>query len=438
MENLKGSAREGLFGATLGFFVGFTAVALFGPIALKLQTEMGLSPVMVGLAVAAPLLSGSLLRIPFSAWVDSSGGRLPFLVLLTMSILGMSGLLMLFNSVQQAHLTASYFPVLLALGILSGCGIATFSVGIGQVSYWFPQNAQGWALGTYAGLGNLAPGIFSLLLPVAVPAWGISGAYRVWLAFLIFGTLTYALVASNAWYFQLRNCGVKPDEARRIAGARGQEIFPKGNALHGLLLSASHWKTWALVALYFTTFGGFLALTAWFPTYWGSYFNLSLKTAGAMTALFSIAASLVRVAGGSWSDRFGGERTATLALMTLLAGALIMAISTSIGLSVAAELLIATGMGVNNAAVFKLVPKYVSDAVGGTAGWVGGLGAFGGFVVPPTMGMFVGNWGTAGYARGFLDFVALSIACLLLTGALTRSVVRAAGKPAELKLARIA
>jgi NNP family nitrate/nitrite transporter-like MFS transporter len=393
---------------------------------------------MVGLAVAAPLLSGSLLRIPFSAWVDSNGGRLPFLVLLTMSIVGMSGLLMLFDSIQRAHLTASYFPVLLALGILSGCGIATFSVGIGQVSYWFPHKAQGWALGTYAGLGNLAPGIFSLLLPIAVPALGISGAYRVWLAFLIFGTLTYALVGKNAWYFQLRNRGVNPADARRIAGARGQEIFPKGKALQGLLLSAGRRKTWVLVALYFTTFGGFLALTAWFPTYWGSYFNLSLKTAGAMTALFSIAASLVRVAGGAWSDRFGGERTATLALITLLAGALIMTVSTSIGLSVAAELLIAAGMGVNNAAVFKLVPKYVPDAVGGTAGWVGGIGAFGGFVVPPTMGMFVGHWGTAGYARGFLVFVALSIACLILTAALTRDSVRTAGQPSELKLARTA
>jgi MFS transporter, NNP family, nitrate/nitrite transporter len=66
METLKKSANRGLFGATFGFFIGFAAVALFGPMAHKLQSEMGLSPVMIGLAVAAPMLSGSLLRIPFS------------------------------------------------------------------------------------------------------------------------------------------------------------------------------------------------------------------------------------------------------------------------------------------------------------------------------------------------------------------------------------
>ncbi|MBF6568250.1 MAG: zinc-binding dehydrogenase [Candidatus Binataceae bacterium] len=36
-------------------------------------TLMGLSPVMLGFAVAAPLLSGSMLRIPFSAWLDTIG-----------------------------------------------------------------------------------------------------------------------------------------------------------------------------------------------------------------------------------------------------------------------------------------------------------------------------------------------------------------------------
>ena len=64
---LKGTPKQGLVGATLGFFVGFAAAALFGPMAHKLQICMGLSSARLGLTVAAPLLSGSLLRIPFSA-----------------------------------------------------------------------------------------------------------------------------------------------------------------------------------------------------------------------------------------------------------------------------------------------------------------------------------------------------------------------------------
>jgi len=39
------------------------------------------------------------------------------------------------------------YPVLLVLAMFAGCGIATFSVGVGQVSYWFPRKEQGGALG---------------------------------------------------------------------------------------------------------------------------------------------------------------------------------------------------------------------------------------------------------------------------------------------------
>ncbi|MGC1342270.1 MAG: hypothetical protein WA854_08085, partial [Candidatus Binataceae bacterium] len=90
MPPLEGSPNQGLAGATIGFFAGFAAVALFSPIAHSLQSAMSLSPVLLGFAVAAPLLSGSLLRIPSSAWVDTTGGRKPFLVLLTLSTLGMT------------------------------------------------------------------------------------------------------------------------------------------------------------------------------------------------------------------------------------------------------------------------------------------------------------------------------------------------------------
>ena len=177
MHPLKGTPNQGLFGATLGFFVGFAAVALFGPTANRFQEVMALSPVMVGLLVAVPSLSGSLLRIPFSAWVDTTGGRKPFLVLLGLSIAGMIGLTLMVYLLYPGGLRPGLYPLLLLLGVLSGCGIATFSVGISQVSYWFPQSRQGWALGTFAGVGNIAPGLFSFLLPLALGSWGLGSTY---------------------------------------------------------------------------------------------------------------------------------------------------------------------------------------------------------------------------------------------------------------------
>lgn len=430
MDRVRGTPNEGLLGATLGFFVGFAAVSLFGPTAHRFQEAMGLNPVMVGLLVAAPALSGSLLRIPFGAWVDTTGGRRPFLILLVLSFAGMAGLLTLSWALYPDHLTASFYPLVILLGVLSGCGIATFSVGIGQVSYWFPADRQGRALGAYAGLGNIAPGLFAFLLPISLVHWGLTGSYLAWLVLLGVGIAVYYVMGLNAPYFQLRAQGVAVDEARRAAQERGQQIFPAGGALHGLGIAARIWKTWALVFIYFTTFGGFIALTAWFPTYWVSFFSLSLATAGILTAVYSVGASLIRVPGGVVADRLGGEVTAIGALLIMLAGALLLTLSHRYGLSFSGAILMAIGMGVANAAVFKLVPQEVKQAVGGAAGWVGGLGAFGGFAIPPLLGAFVRAQGASGYATGFVIFVVLGVASLALAFTLRARTAKPRSQPA--------
>jgi NNP family nitrate/nitrite transporter-like MFS transporter len=101
-----------------------------------------------------------------------------------------------------------------------------------------------------------------------------------------------------------------------------------------------------------------------------------------------------------------------------------MTISHAYGLSVISEIVMAVGMGVANAAVFKLVPQEIPEAVGGAAGWVGGLGAFGGFAIPPVMGAFVRSQGSAGYATGFVVFIALAILTAVLSYVLKRTHVR--------------
>lgn len=416
MDGLRGSPNQGLFAATLGFFVGFSAVALFGPTAMRLKETLGLSPVEVGLLVAAPALSGSLLRVPFGAWVDAVGGRKPFLVLLGLSLAGMTGLAAVVRLVDPDGLSRAAYPVLLGLGVLCGCGIATFSVGIGQVTYWFPHNRQGRALAVYAGVGNLAPGIFSLMLPLALERWGLAGAYVAWLGLLAVGTGVYALTGADAWYFQLRRQGVPPAEARRRAAQFGQEFFPSEAVSESLRVSARNWRTWALVCVYFTTFGGFVALTAWLPTYWSSFPGVSLVGAGALTALYSLLTSSVRILGGVMADALeeGGANTAILALLIMLNGALLLTTTGIFQVAVPGILLMALGMGICNASVFRMVPQTVPQAVGGAAGWVGGLGALGGFVIPPIMGFAVTRHGSTGYPLGFITFVVLALASLAL------------------------
>ena len=411
--NLKGNPNRGLIGATLGFFIGFAAVSLYGPTsAVFKEAFVNLNPVLLALLIAAPNLSGSLLRIPFSAWVDTTGGRKPLIVLLLLSIIGMGGLYVVLAFFSDN--LNQYYYLLFALGLLSGCGIATFSVGVSQASYWFPKSKQGVALGIYGGVGNLAPGIFALLIPnLALPLLGLPGSYLAWLIFLIVGTVIYIKIGQNAWYFQLVDKGINKDEAKEIASKEyGQELFPKGKASETLLISAKSWKTWALVFIYFTTFGGFLALTGWFPNYWMSYFGLNMKVAGLLTALYSILTSLTRIYGGKVADKNGGEITTIVSLGIALIGAICMTFASTMTLAIIGIILLAIGMGVANAAVFKIVPNAVPEAMGGASGWIGGLGALGGFLIPPVMASFLNRSGFAGYSQGFSVFIVLIIVAI--------------------------
>ena len=411
--NLKGNPNRGLTGATLGFFIGFAAVSLYGPTsAVFKEAFVNLNPVLLALLIAAPNLSGSLLRIPFSAWVDTTGGRKPLIVLLLLSIIGMGGLYVVLAFFSDN--LNQYYYLLFALGLLSGCGIATFSVGVSQASYWFPKSKQGVALGIYGGVGNLAPGIFALLIPnLALPLLGLPGSYLAWLIFLIVGTVIYIKIGQNAWYFQLVDKGINKDEAKEIASKEyGQELFPKGKASETLLISAKSWKTWALVFIYFTTFGGFLALTGWFPNYWMTYFGLNMKVAGLLTALYSILTSLTRIYGGKVADKNGGEITTIVSLVIALIGAICMTFASTMTLAIIGIILLAIGMGVANAAVFKIVPNAVPEAMGGASGWIGGLGALGGFLIPPVMASFLNRSGFAGYSQGFSVFIVLIIVAI--------------------------
>jgi len=225
----------------------------------------------------------------------------------------------------------------------------------------------------------------------------------------------------DAPYFQYREMGIEIDPEALLLSC-GEELIPSGTALQSIRKAGADWRTWILTYFYFVTFGGFIALTVWFPTYWAESFQTSMVKAGALTALYSLSASLLRVGGGYASDRWGGEKIVLGSFGVVAVGALAMIlVSQSFVLALAGEMLLALGMGFANAAVFKLVPKYSPRAVGGAAGIVGGLGAFGGFVIPPLMGLFVKFKGPAGYSDGFGVFLGLSLLALILFTVLYRA-----------------
>lgn len=410
---IKGNPARGLTAATIGFFFGAAAISLFGPSVIRLSEIMVMSPFKMGLLVAIPTLSGSLLRIPFGASVDVHGGRKSFLLLMSLSIVGLLGLSYLFTARFPGNMDGTYWLILL-FGCLSGCGIATFSVGAGQSSYWYPKRKQGLALGIFGGLGTLGAGVFAIVLPLLLKKVGFVSAYHIWTLCMIFGLVVYAVLSCNAYYFQYRKKGFDEEQSKKMATEDGQELFPTGNLKKSLLISAKIPETWILVIDYFVTFGGFMALTAWLPTYWHNTHGLTATEAGLFTAVYACLAAVLRIPAGKLSDKMGGLKVSLIALVILGIISAIMAFSNNLALSAFCTVVIAIAFGMNNAAVMKLVPVYVSKSVGGASGWVGGLGAFGGFVLPPVLGKVVDISGFMGYYHGFLVFTALSIIVIII------------------------
>lgn len=423
VERLRGSRSQALWLATFGFFGGFAGVSIFGPLVPKFTDLLHLSPFAAGILTAIPSLTGSLLRIPFGAAVDKMGGRRPFVTLLAVTNLGVLGLLWLLNARYPSDMGGTYV-LLLVLGAMIGCGIATFSVGIAQVSYWYPHKDQGGALGVYAGLGNTSPGLSTFFLPIAVGSLGMLGAYSIWFAILLAITIAYAVFVKDAPWFQLKRQGIDVP-AEELPALGGGERRPSGSAARGLKDAAAVPATWVLVFFYFLSFGGFLAFTTWLPTYWHSMYGETLRTAGLLTAAFSLLSALIRVPGGLLSDRISIKWALQGNFLLMLLGVLVLSFSATFAISLSATIAIAVGMGLQNAIVFKLLPHYVPHAVGGASGWVGGLGALGGFVLPPIIGAVTGAvGGTTGYARGFLPVAVLILLALPVVTWLQRWTAR--------------
>jgi MFS transporter, NNP family, nitrate/nitrite transporter len=421
--------------ATLGFFGGFAGVAIFSPLVPEFKDKLALSAFEAGLLASVPLFTGSVIRMPFGAWVDRSGGRKPFLTLLAITLAGTAGLIGLIAARWPDDMQGTY-PIMLLLGIPIGCGIASFSVGIGQVAYWWPKAKQGGPLGIYAGLGNTAPALSSLLLPIVIAAVSIELAYSIWWIALAAITVVYFVWATDAPSFQLRHQGVdaSPDDLRAL----GQDLIPAGSAWGGLARAARTVETWPLVYFYFISFGGFLALTVFFPIFWDERYDVSKGTRGLLTAVFVLITAVIRAPGGMLSDRLS-IRWALLGNFVLIgAGTIVMAFSATLEISIAAMVAIAVGMGLQNAIVFKLVPHYVPGAVGGASGWIGGIGAFSGFLLPPIMGLVAGSvGGSVGYSRAFLVMSGLVALGVVVVGWLTqwswKTEIEPARRPAPLR-----
>lgn len=358
--------------ATGAFAVCF---AVFGSVSAMmplLKKQLGLDPIQVSIALALPVLLGSLGRIPLGALTDRFGGRIVFLFVLIASAIPA---FMLGN--------VSSYAQLLFWGFFIGIALASFSVGIAFVSPWYPPQKQGSALGIY-GAGNAGQSIAAFGAPVLAASVGFAWGFWSVGILAVLWLVLWALMARNA-------------PRRKPPSSMADSFRPLADS-----------KSWILSLYYFLTFGGFVAMSIYLPTFLTEMFQLTPQDAGFRTAGFVVLATVMRPIGGSMADRIGGATILKWVFPFTAVMALFLARPSMVPFTIGA-LGMAAAIGLGNGAVFKLVPEFFPGNVGSVTGLVGASGGLGGFFPPLAVGALYRATGT--YAWGFILLGVFALLC---------------------------
>jgi len=378
IEKMKQQQSSPQLQLALGAGAFALCFAVFGSLSAMmpiLSKQMHLTSVEKSIAVALPVLLGSLGRIPLGMLTDRFGGRLVFTAVMLLSLVPA----FLMGGVQDyAHL--------LIYGFFVGIGLASFSVGVGFGSGWYSAEKQGLALGVY-GAGNIGQSLAAFGAPVVAAACGFRWGFWTFGILLAAWLVIFAVAARNA-------------PRRGAVKSFAETVRPLADR-----------RSWVLSLYYFLTFGGFVAMAIYLPIFLTEMFHLSPQDAGLRTAGFVVLATAMRPVGGVLADRVGGRTI----LKWVFPAAGIMAIFLACPLMTTftvGALGVAAAIGLGNGAVFKLVPEYFPNSVGSVTGLVGAAGGLGGFFPPLVLGFVKQQTGS--FVPGFLMLCAFSFLCLIV------------------------
>jgi MFS transporter, NNP family, nitrate/nitrite transporter len=381
MATFKTFLRSGhwptLAAAFLYFDFCFAIWVLNGAMAPFISESFGLNAAQKGFMVSVPILAGALMRFPLGVLAQYIGRKNAAMVEMALIVLALG----------LGYTFVDTYDNVLAMGVLLGIAGASFGVALSLGSGWYPPRLKGLAMGI-AGAGNSGTVLAVLFAPPLAQRYGWQSVYGL-------AALTMLLPMLVMWFAAKE----PPDREKQTLREHVACLFEKDG--------------WAFSLIYVITFGGFIGLASFLPTYFHDQFKVSKIEAGQLTMLATLMGSAVRVVGGAVSDRIGGIRTLTgVLLLVALTLTLCGFAGSSLALTTLLFMACFAALGAGNGALFQLVPLRwpLTTAVAGSM--IGEIGALGGGFLPNAMGLSKQHSGS--YLWGFLAFTALALVMLLM------------------------
>ncbi len=379
---LKSGHPATLFAAFLYFDFSFAVWVLNGAMGPFITEQFHLTPAQIGLMVSVPTLAGALMRFPLGVISQYIGRK-------NAAIVEMSTILV---ALLLGYFFVDTFSRVLAMGVLLGIAGASFGVALSLGSGWFPREYKGLAMGI-AGAGNSGTALAALFAPRLAMHYSWQHVYGFAAAMMLLPLSVMIFFAKEPPDIEHQSLR---DHLRCLVEADG----------------------WYFNLVYIITFGGFIGLATFLPSFFYAQFHVSKVEAGTLTVFATLTGSATRVLGGWTADRIGGITTLSVVFLVAIATIFTLTATPPLYATLALFMLCFAALGAGNGATFQLVPLRwpLTTAVAG--GMIGEIGALGGSILPNFLGQSKQHTGS--YAPGFVLYAVLATGILIMLRVVSR------------------
>jgi MFS transporter, NNP family, nitrate/nitrite transporter len=415
----KWIARRNLIWSIFAEHLGFSIWLIWSIVATKLpQAGFHYTTDQLFQLVALPGLIGSLMRFPYTFAVTKFGGR--NWTVFSAAVLFIPTLALAYFVTQPD----TPFWLMLCVAATAGLGGGNFASSMANISFFYPDRMKGWALGLNAAGGNI----------------GVSGVQLLTPLLLGTGLVSLYLATPTADGLYLQNAGLMWILPLAIAVV-GAFLFMNNltsarSSFKDQLAIVTRKHTWVMSYIYIGTFGSFIGYSAAFPLLIKTQFPAITV---AIAFLGPLVGSLSRPLGGLLADKIGG---ATVTFWNFIAmGAATIGVMYFVEVKefagfLAMFLVLFVTTGIGNGSTYRMIPsifreqklreakgsgesgrlaaiKAASIEAAAALGFIGAVGACGGYLIPRGFGASIAATGAPHLALEV--FLAFYITCIGLT-----------------------